>query len=51
MIQRARRFLRVLFRSSLSWRVRLWLWLVARNNVFKLVHWKRCCGHPGQPGC
>ncbi len=49
MIQRARRFLRVLFRSSLSWGVRLWL--VARNNVFKLVHWKECCGHPGQPGC
>jgi len=25
--------------------------LLIRNNTYKLIHFKKCCGHPGEPGC
>lgn len=25
--------------------------LMLRNSVYKIVHRKDCCGHPGEPGC
>jgi hypothetical protein len=25
--------------------------LLIRNNTYKLLNLKTCCGHPGEPGC
>ncbi len=25
--------------------------LLIKNNTHKLLHFKNCCGHPGEPGC
>ena len=25
--------------------------LLVRNNTYKLLNLKSCCGHPGEPGC
>jgi hypothetical protein len=25
--------------------------IAARNTLRRLTRWKRCCGHPGEPGC
>ncbi|KPJ98183.1 MAG: hypothetical protein AMJ60_09185 [Desulfobacterales bacterium SG8_35] len=25
--------------------------LLIKNNTYKLVKFKNCCGHPGEPGC
>ena len=25
--------------------------LLLRNNAYKLLNLKGCCGHPGEPGC
>ncbi len=25
--------------------------LLIKNNTYKLVNFKNCCGHPGEPGC
>ncbi len=33
--------------GPLGWKVRRFL----ANEVSKIVHLQRCCGHPGEPGC
>jgi len=25
--------------------------LLIKNNTYKLLNFKSCCGHPGEPGC
>jgi len=25
--------------------------LLLKNNTYKLLNFKSCCGHPGEPGC
>jgi len=25
--------------------------LLVKNNTYKLLNFKNCCGHPGEPGC
>jgi hypothetical protein len=25
--------------------------LLIKNNTYKLLNLKNCCGHPGEPGC
>jgi hypothetical protein len=25
--------------------------LFIKNNTYKLLNFKNCCGHPGEPGC
>jgi len=25
--------------------------LLLKNNTYKLLNFKNCCGHPGEPGC
>ena len=27
------------------------LTMLIKNNTFKLLNLKNCCGHPGEPGC
>jgi hypothetical protein len=33
--------------GPLGWKLRRGL----ANNLSKLFHLQRCCGHPGEPGC
>ncbi len=36
---------------KISMPLRKKIYLFIRNNAYKIITLRNCCGHPGEPGC